>query len=212
MPKVGVVKKVYLDEQGHYRFYSATYNSKIHNKKNKPRMPVIDLNLLPNIKTEKQLCRYIYDTFGPGEYRLIGYAKKRRGFWTFWRGEINDEGFSFITRETEDMKEIRRLKDELKDAEDEEERQFIRDMLDATRDLKVNTKYGFVPYLKKAARRGSFVFWKDDDIEDKQEEQTEDWAEATNEVEQKTNKREEDDDWGVEYNKKEEKEDAFEEW
>lgn len=170
-PKITITKAFQVDEQGHFRYYSALFNPEFPNIR--PRAPVFDLDDKPSefthliVNSEKELIRFIYQNYGVGFYRIIGYVKRRKGNWTFWRGEITHEGFIFSKKESSEKRELEQLKRELEEAETEEERQSIQDMIELDSELiqldRTATKFGFIPYLKQSGRRGQFVFWDDPD-------------------------------------------------
>jgi hypothetical protein len=170
-PKIAITKAFQTDEKGHFRYYSALYNPE--SPEIKPKAPVFDLDDKPSrfphmiVNTEKELIKFVYDNYGIGFYRIIGYIKKRKGNWTFWRGEITRDGFIFAKKETSEQREIEKLKRELDEAETEHERQSIQDMIELDLEImkleKDTTKFGFTPFLKPSGRRGQFVFWDDPD-------------------------------------------------
>jgi len=201
-PKLGIMKKTYLTDKGHYRYYSAVYDRLRQKlpKSQRPKMPIWDLNYLPQIQTEKQFIRLVYENFGPGEYLIFGFVKKRKGTWVFWQGTINEEGFVFNKKEYKSKKNYEKLKDELMKAEDEEERQWIHDEIDLCKEDEKLKDYGMKSYLKPSVRRGQMMYWNDeDDALINKEKQFDNWNSES--------KEEQFDDWG-EANKKEE----FEEW
>mgnify|MGYP001562720633 FL=1 len=71
------------------------------------------LNDNSRIKTEAQLCCYMYRKFGVGRYKCMAYQKGVAGFWVFWLGNLYENGF---IREIRKNKEIERLKNELHNA------------------------------------------------------------------------------------------------
>ena len=160
------MRKHILDKHGHFRYFGANYNPNIKKlrKKIRPKMPVIDLSLHPEITTEKKLIKAIYDKWGIGEYRLIGYVKGRRGCWVFWKGNITEHGFIFFQNEVKDN--IAGAWDkEINESNDEEERRLYEDFKkDEISEAQKNNRakrYGFLPFLKPSGRRGQVVLWSD---------------------------------------------------
>lgn len=45
------------------------------------------------IKTEAQLCYYLYQKYGAGYYMVLGFMKGKKGFWKYWYGELHENGF-----------------------------------------------------------------------------------------------------------------------
>ena len=45
------------------------------------------------IKTEAQLCYYIYCKFGEGRYMVLAHQRGYKPFWKFWIGFIKSNGF-----------------------------------------------------------------------------------------------------------------------
>lgn len=170
MPKLTIVKKFVISRLGHYRYYSPYYN--INKPKIKPKALTIDLEGNSDyynasfIKTEKQLCKFIYDSFGPGEYRVIAHLKGRKGSWTFWKGKIDDLGFSFERREIVNNREITKLSKELNTVESEDEKQIIKEDIEFEKEFALlsKTRYGFAPFLVQAVRRGDMFMWNDAEI------------------------------------------------
>lgn len=181
-PKIAILRKVVLSQEGHYRYYSTGYDQQTRSTRHK----AVVLNLDPrpawnpqgqpytflNIATEKQLVTFIFQNFGEGEYRVIAYLKKRKGAYTFWKGDITQEGWTFLEKNTVDQRHIMKLKKELYDAQTSgdieladaivEDIKFEQeeDMQDA------NTKkarYGFTPFLRRSGKRGEFHPWDEED-------------------------------------------------
>jgi hypothetical protein len=174
LPKVTITKKFLLTAQGHYRWYSPLIDMNHRFPKSiRPKMPTFDLDSSPSnyphisVKTEKELCYFIYKNYGTGEYRLLGHLLGRKGTWTFWKGEINDEGFTFERRDMVNTREINKLKRELGESEDEEEKQYIKDDIELEKELGSYAKYGFIPFLIPSGRRGELVLWTDEDLPQK---------------------------------------------
>ena len=111
---LGIYKRHILDNKGHFRWYGANFNPKIHltgNKHNRPRPPVINLFNYPEIKTEKQFLRFLYTNWGYGAFLVYAYRGRAR-LQVFWRGEITPEGFRFF-KKTFRKKEVDEWKKDL---------------------------------------------------------------------------------------------------
>lgn len=61
------------------------------------------------IKTEAQLALWLFRTYGEGRYQLLAFRKGRKGFWAFWIGVVNKDGF---VRENKSSKWMDSLDDE----------------------------------------------------------------------------------------------------
>lgn len=177
-PKISILRKVILNNQGHYRYYSTTYNPT-----NRIKTKAITFNLEPkteyssegkpypilNVQTERQLVWFIYSKFGPGEYWVQGHLKGRQGSFTFWKGVINQEGYQFYEKRSQ-RREINKLKRELHEAQnsgDLQEAERLKEDLEfekeqAQSDIK-DVRYGFYPHLKRSGKRGEFHSWDDED-------------------------------------------------
>jgi hypothetical protein len=64
-----------------------------------------------SIKTEAQLCGYMYRKYGAGRFMVLAYQKGYSGFWCFWLGEIFRNGF---VREGKKNVEADKLQSQLK--------------------------------------------------------------------------------------------------
>lgn len=144
-PKIMIQKKKIFDSKGWNRYYGNE---------------VIDLNYLP-IYTEKQLCAYILNKFGEGHFCVYAFQKGRMGFWIFWKGTVNREGFMMEKRKVKSSEDIQLLKDEYDTEEDSDYKMELGRMITEEERLKDRQKYGFVPSLKPSGRRGEFTFWED---------------------------------------------------
>lgn len=163
-PKIGILKKIYLTNKGHYRFYSPTYDRLgLGNiaKHKRPKMPMIDLELYPTIQTEKQLLKMIYDTFGEGEYRLTAYVKGHKGVWTFWKGQLNKDGFISERQKTEYAKNVDKIKEKIAKTKDEDELAWLEEEIQMEKEFKTSGRYGLCGYLKSSIRRGSLMLWNE---------------------------------------------------
>jgi hypothetical protein len=174
LPKITIMKRFYISNKGHYRYYSPFIDIENRNTKKRPRSPTYDLDPSPStyphiaIKSEKQLCYFIFKKFGEGEFWVSGHVKGHKGTWTFWRGNISREGFVADRRDKNNTREINALQKELVEAVDEEEKQDIKDEIELEKEFNVDVKYGFQPYLQSSGRRGELVLWTDEEeIKDK---------------------------------------------
>jgi len=201
-----IKKKVILDSAGHYRYYSALYNPELGKLKGheRPKCPIIDLELFPKLQTEKQLIRGLYDSYGDGEYLIFGFIKGKKGTWVFGKWNVTEEGFCREKRITNYKRAINKLKDELSLAEDQDEEDLIKDEMDVEKEYKIESDYGFAGHLKSSSRIGTFVFWDDDEIE-LPNEKFDEWAD--NAV-----KDEPEDAWGANISRAKDKAEKFEEW
>lgn len=158
-PKIRIQKRVLLDNKGHFRFYPASGKG--------TKDPIIRLENHPEFKTEKDLVWYIYKMFGEGEYLLFCHAKGVSGLWTFWKGEINKEGFIFYPKHY-NKKEINEWQKEINKEKDKDTIETLKEIKEETRkeEIERNKKrrYGFQPFLKRSGNRGEFRFWDDDDL------------------------------------------------
>jgi hypothetical protein len=103
------------------------------------------------IKTEKQICKYIFDRFGDGNYKVIAWTKGYEGFWLFWIGDIMEQGF--IRNVRKNNKEIEYWKDEWNKADSYEEKESIEEIIeDVRKDVEKNKK------LESRKRRGPWGF------------------------------------------------------
>ena len=172
--KVGITKAIVLSAYGHYRYYTPKYDMAIHNKNNKPAMPIFAVNCdsdkypIIELRTERDLCWFIFRNYGAGTYRVIAWAKGKRYPWSFWRGEINADGFCFERYNRPWSREINRLRKLLKKTYNVEEREDIKNELIKIKQLPGSEapirKPGFIPYIKPSSRRGEFIGWEDSDI------------------------------------------------
>ena len=142
-PKISITK-AYPIPGGKFRYYAPNYNPQYH--KNKPKYPVFDLDPRPSsyphitVNTERELIRFIYDQWGPGQYRIIAHLRGRKGCWTFWRGMIDDDGYQFMRKISKEDKNLEKLKTEYFMASDESEKQMIQDEMDLLKTLMKFTK------------------------------------------------------------------------
>lgn len=114
---------------------------KIQIKKRRPfgydwvRFEEVDRLLLDEdsiIKTEAQLCKYMYDRFGAGRYQILAWQKGYEGFWMFWLGDIYENGFCRDIRKNKELDKLKvehvKAKSYEEKADIEEEMQFEREI------------------------------------------------------------------------------------
>lgn len=117
-----------------------------------------------NLKTEKELCWILYKRYGNGRFIVLG--RKGRGFFLFWKGTINKEGFLF---ETSDYfkKNLKWIDKEIEKSEEDEEREDYEKIRDKEKYelTKEKKRYGFGTYLINSGRRGIFHSWDEDKLD-----------------------------------------------
>ena len=145
-PTILIQRKKIFDSKGWNRYYTQAR---------------INLNE-SDIMTEKQLCKFIYDNFGEGHYMVLAWMKKRKGFWVFWKGEINNDGFMFEYKKNVDRKEVQALRDEYEEEEEPEYRQLLHELIKTEVDDNKARKYGYYPFITKSSKRGEFFYWEDE--------------------------------------------------
>lgn len=84
------------------------------------------------IKTEAQLCDYIFRRHGEGRFMVLAWQKGIEGFWCFWLGFLMPNGF---IRDLKKNKELDLLKQELNNADSYEEREEIENEMDFEREI-----------------------------------------------------------------------------
>lgn len=89
------------------------------------------------LKTEGQLCYYIYKKFGVGRYQILAWQKGHEGFWMYWLGDIMENGF---IRDIRKNKELDNLKGEFHSAKTFEEKRNVEEMIDVEREIGEITK------------------------------------------------------------------------
>lgn len=206
-----IVKKLPVDNNGHYRWYAAYCSSP---PKTKMRAPMFHLDT-STIKTEKDLCKLIYNNYGTGEFRVMAWRKGHKGMWTFWIGEITEEGFFFRLRKSDTSKSIDKLKEQLATAKDDDEREFILQDIEFEKEFKDAAKssgvsYGFAPYIKSSGKRGTFIRWEDPDYNEVGENKLENWRNEEQIV--KKVEKGEIDEWGILKQGRKEVAETFEKW
>lgn len=144
-PTIMIQKKKIFDSKGWNRYY---------------RQIIIDLNRIP-IQTEAQLCKFIYNNFGEGHYMVFAWKKGHRGFWVFWKGDIEKDGFMFQKKDNWRTEDVKSLQEEYEEAETPEERGDLHMMLKEEVEENKKRRYGFGTDLKSSGKRGTFVFWED---------------------------------------------------
>lgn len=78
------------------------------------------------IQTERELCKYLLETHGPGRFFLRAWQKGYEGFWVYWLGQINVDGFVRDARVNKEMKELR---EDYRSAEGEE-KEWVGELID----------------------------------------------------------------------------------
>ena len=102
------------------------------------------------IKTEAQLCKYIFEKHGDGRFMVLAWQKGVEGFWCFWLGFMRENGF---IRDVGKNKELANLRNELKSRTvDYEERELIEEEIDMekryTEEVKTKTRRGPIGLIK----------------------------------------------------------------
>ena len=119
----------------------------------------IDLNE-SQFYTEKQLCRFIFNNFGEGHYMVSGFVKGRKGFWLFWKGDIESRGFQFETKKLTRSGDLKYLIEEYHNPENREYRDLLKKEIEE--EMTETKKYrGFKNHLSQSGRKGQFIFWED---------------------------------------------------
>lgn len=122
---------------------------------------------LPGIVSERDLAWHMLNAFGGGEYFVKATVKGHRGFWTFWRGEVNRDGFIFFNNDSK-PRGIKRMLREASMASSEEERQEalsqINDEKAIAKEEKHLKRYGFYPFLRSSGQRGEMHYWNDEGL------------------------------------------------
>ena len=85
-----------------------------------------------SIKTEADLCLYIYRRWGTGRYQVIAWQKGHEGFWLFWLGDIYENGF---LRDTHKNKEVEKLQKEFDKAQTYEEKAEIEEEITMEKEI-----------------------------------------------------------------------------
>ncbi len=115
-------------------------------------------------KTEVAMAKALYDRFGEGRYLIKAYKGGRIGFWKFWHGELNKEGFIRVKKwNMQKKKQTKRLKNAMDQTEDEEEKEWLQDEIDYLDEEGTDVKpMGFWGFLKSATPVGSFHNYEED--------------------------------------------------
>ena len=164
------MKKILVDKNGHFRYYSPYgrgMKAPMFNLENNNDLDSYGVTYpFLNVYSEKQLAWFIFQNYGEGDYIVRAYLKGKRGSYTFWKGEVQNEGYRADRREVID-KEVERMRDQLAKTQDADEAESLKEDInffkDMAKDEKGSTKYGFAPFLKSSGRRGEFVGWNEDD-------------------------------------------------
>lgn len=173
-PKIGIFK-LYVFENGHSRWFGAELTTMIergifplnelrNKRKKRPKLPVWDLKIMPEVSSEKQLLSLIYDRWGNGRYMVIAFGGRANTF-VFWKGSITEDGFIFTPNQY-DRRELNQLKLELayeRKSGDSELMQMTKEIMDESKqyakEVKRRKRYGFHPFLKSSGKRGSLILW-----------------------------------------------------
>lgn len=123
---------------------------------------------LLNISTEKELLYFIFRHWGEGAYRIYGYPSgKGKRPYTFWRGEITNDGWKFMQREYS-KKEIEAMDKDINAAATDEDKAFWeqqkQEEIIFQKDIIKLTPYGFSPHLQISGTRGAFHLWSDPEL------------------------------------------------
>lgn len=118
------------------------------------------------IKTDAQFAYYLCKNFGLGIYSIKAWGKGHKGFWSFMKVELFEDGYLRLPRnqsttdkeKLELMSEYRKLKSKLKKADDIESQNELKEEInnlgeeleitDEIKDLEKPEKYGCYPFLK----------------------------------------------------------------
>jgi hypothetical protein len=118
-----------------------------------------------NINTELDLVFFL-KSLGYGDYTVLGHKKGRHGWYVFWKGSINEDGWIFDTKKLlsrDEEKEINEYKEDFLRAETKgEENQLkldIESVKKFAKEVNSSKKYGFYPYLIPSGKRGQINFW-----------------------------------------------------
>ena len=141
--------------------YSQTKETRFGTWKRFKGRTQINLNEYPNIQSEGHLCRLIYERMGEGDIMIIAWKKGRRGFWVFWKGIVNKEGFMFQSKKIHSSDSVRELKEEYNEETDEDYKKILQELIDEEVKEREKKKYGFEPYLIQSGRKGEFILWED---------------------------------------------------
>lgn len=200
-PKVGIYKLHKFNAE-HGRWFGADFDydkMKHLKRKQRPKLPIIDLNKYPEIRTEKQFLKIVYDNWGSGRYMLRSYMGRGR-IPVFWKGNINEDGFLFAKNEynKKEMQSWKRdiAQDNVGDYETQKQNEdLLREVRKELVEENRKKRYGFAPFLLPSGRRGHFTAWDSPEIN---EIENEDWGKESSDNEFE--------DWGVS------KEKEFEKW
>lgn len=118
-------------------------------------------------KTEKQFARFLYETFGEGRYIALSNKKGgKSGFYVFWKGTVNSDGWIF---ETQDYmkRQLKWIEKEIEKASEEDVDFWESERSQAKEELSKMQKpsYGFGEILTQSGKRGVLHFWDESPIE-----------------------------------------------
>ena len=113
------------------------YNTKKGLWKRFKEVDKIILDDYSTIKTEADLCDYLFKKHGEGRYQILMWTRGQEGFICFWLGFLMPNGF---IRDLNKNKELETLKNELKSAESYEEREEIEEEMQFEREISTASK------------------------------------------------------------------------
>jgi len=175
--RIQVTKAIFFDGYQHYGFYHPNFEFGVHNKNIRPRVNNIfalncDSDKYPEIilRSEKELCWFIYQRWGAGIYLVWYWRRGVKGRFVLWRGEINESGFCFEKYFRPLSNEVRRLKRELKDPylTPQERRSIINEINEIQQDPSSHIprrRPSYIPFLFPSSRRGEFMTWDGDNLD-----------------------------------------------
>lgn len=107
----------------------------------------------PDFTNETDMCRFIYNKYGPGRYQVLAFQKGYKGVWCYWLGNLYDNGY---IRDSSKNVYIERMKKEMqKDisrAATYEERREIEDNYSES----IEIEKEIAKELKAGKRRGPY--------------------------------------------------------
>lgn len=139
------------------------------------------------IETDAQFCNWLLDNFGVGTYFISAWRKGHKGFWSFMKVEIKEEGFRRLPKNVskdelekkQEIQEQKELKKRLATADKDEVVEIKEDLETSDEVVKIieedmqeskKTKRGCYPYLKSIQPVYSFHSYEDYGEESKEEE------------------------------------------
>lgn len=130
------------------------------------------------IETDAQFCKWLFDNFGKGIYFLTAWRRGHKGFWSFMKVELKEEGFRRLPKnitkdeleKKREIEEMKGLKNKLSSASKEEiveikeDIEISEDVIGMIKDdIKEEKKHkrGCYPYLKSTQPIYSFHSYED---------------------------------------------------